>query len=1198
MVILKHLRFRDLYNSNTLNAKSDWIYGKSGLLRGGDISVQGLTVTIQPMVFVQKGLVLETMDPANIAVSSETLARPHLLAVSVATNVQFPSEVLAVTIIARPEDASDQVVIVAEYDGTEYRKVPYLDIAGTQAYQQNHLVATQHQGVVDGSKTEYNAGVFTIDTGVVTNSEGLDVPFGAEAAFNQADLDPDYPNRIDEIVVRKNAAGRERPSFRHYVVGDAFNKTGGPTNITLAYTASDKIKRRLRKFTPVSAAGHIATYLDDYEDASALIWIKSGTDMQAFGAPVALGTYDDYGAAISEFGNLYYVARKNDDDSVLVFNQADINGALVGADVQIYDAPAAVTDIKIALDELRGRVYIFFREFNAGKYEIKYASINLAGASITTPLTIVATAIAGSIANFDVHVDVVEQIAFVSYEDTGRVFMKSFNLDSGNSVTPPSEFRNYGELSDDSALLVTETGISGTATNPRVVRADNKELYVFFRQVFNGSDNELFIWNEHYQTDFGWKALCPFTSSAGVSVDEFSVGLNTFNSAFFATVRASGGTQEIKDEKVDLYQLEVLHSVAIESATDIISPDVQRDRYGVISGGYIRQPSSVAEVNNGSAQDSLAFGPGSFNGHPLTSAQFVVTEANILSLPRPVQNGDTFLVTGAGANNGLAGTIQTMLVTNILGVDYYIFTTNQTFTYETGSISTQFYYLSGSDDVVLFKTPAVKEETRDVLTLRDIPTDVWVTRAMIRSDVAPAVSPVIEVFNRPDSTAFHPSIRNLYDLMNISVTDGGTTAWANTPDTFEWTSDINIYQHGREDHFVISGPGDVEIQEGQVAYVKLPPNPDSSQPLTMEVADSHSLYFDADGLRILPIVYRTNNRLYSRWADVMFPGEENTPGFGGGVPQDLLDFIGSTGESDNSPDYSSNNYVVDGDNLVDAISTLDSQLFYLASLQPEEEVFYIVGATTFITAAAMFWDSSNSQLDITVWKNGQKLQQELTAVMLNPASTEDYRKESNNQLKFAASLIPGDKIVIRRENASGGVGGTFIVKQGNVNVAVGINKLNFTGGGWTIVDAGSGQVDISFAGGGGGSSLSKSAYNNTGVTINAPSVLCWQNDGSVDLADANTAALSDFAGINLNSIPNGSYGSLVKGGNVAGVLAGLGATPGQSVFLGTTPGTFTLIPPSGPGDSVIKIGRAEPPDGVFTAVADDLFIEIEVLSTP
>lgn len=52
---------------------------------------------------------------------------------------------------------------------------------------------------------------------------------------------------------------------------------------------------------------------------------------------------------------------------------------------------------------------------------------------------------------------------------------------------------------------------------------------------------------------------------------------------------------------------------------------------------------------------------------------------------------------------------------------------------------------------------------------------------------------------------------------------------------------------------------------------------------------------------------------------------------GDGASQELLTFVGSTGDADDSPDYASNFYVTDGQSLVTAISALDAGLDALAA---------------------------------------------------------------------------------------------------------------------------------------------------------------------------------------------------------------------------------------------------------------------------
>jgi hypothetical protein len=128
--------------------------------------------------------------------------------------------------------------------------------------------------------------------------------------------------------------------------------------------------------------------------------------------------------------------------------------------------------------------------------------------------------------------------------------------------------------------------------------------------------------------------------------------------------------------------------------------------------------------------------------------------------------------------------------------------------------------------------------------------------------------------------------------------------------------------------------------------------------------------------------------------------------------------------------------------------------------------------------------------------------------------------------------------------------------------------------------------------------LKKKVKNMTGIAIPAYSVLCWLDDGTIGLAKADVIVKSDIAGININPIPNGEWGWIIKTGYIPNALTGLNAIPGATVYLSEESGRMTLTAPSSYSDSIIKIGRAEPPSGVVSAVANDLHMELEILAEP
>jgi hypothetical protein len=126
--------------------------------------------------------------------------------------------------------------------------------------------------------------------------------------------------------------------------------------------------------------------------------------------------------------------------------------------------------------------------------------------------------------------------------------------------------------------------------------------------------------------------------------------------------------------------------------------------------------------------------------------------------------------------------------------------------------------------------------------------------------------------------------------------------------------------------------------------------------------------------------------------------------------------------------------------------------------------------------------------------------------------------------------------------------------------------------------------------------LTKLVKNTTGNPIAPFRVVAWLDDGTVQLADANILALADFCGITLSTINDAEFGLVAKLGNIAGALAGLGAKPGQLVYMSETPGLISLTPPPGINDIPLILGRAEPPNGVATGTADDLWLQPSYLA--
>lgn len=128
--------------------------------------------------------------------------------------------------------------------------------------------------------------------------------------------------------------------------------------------------------------------------------------------------------------------------------------------------------------------------------------------------------------------------------------------------------------------------------------------------------------------------------------------------------------------------------------------------------------------------------------------------------------------------------------------------------------------------------------------------------------------------------------------------------------------------------------------------------------------------------------------------------------------------------------------------------------------------------------------------------------------------------------------------------------------------------------------------------------LNKYVKNETGSEIPQYKVVAWEDDGTVALATATEHSLSDIAGITIKAIPNNDWGWIVKTGYIPNALSGMNAAPGDTIYLSETAGEMTKTCPSSIEDTLIKIGRAEPPSGIVSTIANDLHMELEILAEP
>jgi hypothetical protein len=168
---------------------------------------------------------------------------------------------------------------------------------------------------------------------------------------------------------------------------------------------------------------------------------------------------------------------------------------------------------------------------------------------------------------------------------------------------------------------------------------------------------------------------------------------------------------------------------------------------------------------------------------------------------------------------------------------------------------------------------------------------------------------------------YGPHVRGL-------ITGGGTVSHSvSTVGTIAWDGPIVLKQMGSSQQVSIAA-GNVALADGDVAYISLD-DPFVTATKTLQVAAIST--FDLSRVDRYWLFHRNGNEVHVRNGGTLVPGEERP--IGTPMSADIYGFIGSSGETDHSPAYSSadgattsNTYVTDGDSLTKSIKRLDTDL--------------------------------------------------------------------------------------------------------------------------------------------------------------------------------------------------------------------------------------------------------------------------------
>jgi hypothetical protein len=180
------------------------------------------------------------------------------------------------------------------------------------------------------------------------------------------------------------------------------------------------------------------------------------------------------------------------------------------------------------------------------------------------------------------------------------------------------------------------------------------------------------------------------------------------------------------------------------------------------------------------------------------------------------------------------------------------------------------------------------------------------------------------------------------------LTGGGTVSHSpTTPGLITWSSAIVVKQIGRSEQVTINA-SNITLADGEVAYVEVT-DPWTTATRTMQkAAISTAELMRPDRFWIF---HRSGTTIHTRNGGTLIQGEEAT--LGTEISSDLYTYIGSAGETDNDPAYTTadggtvaNRFVTEGDNLTKSIKRLDTRAGVQQDLANQDRVARVIHGGT------------------------------------------------------------------------------------------------------------------------------------------------------------------------------------------------------------------------------------------------------------
>lgn len=985
------------YRSGTFNKNNELIFGRNGGLEITTIENSGLNVVIGDIKFIQNGIIVKKVGSSSVTFPT-SLPAPFYLTATVPDS--RPLDNIAWSFVRRPQDIGDNTVLLAEWDGSEWRPLPNISIKGMVDQRLTSAIAYKNLGFNTGFRFSPNVAftAYEVTPGQVTDKTGLLVEKTQTAEFDAIAADSEY-DRIDAILWRRWMDDPNRIGTLILRPGQTYSGATITQNHKTSLGSSSNVNSHVKVINPSDNRG-IVLWIKDYGD-NGILQIAICNDARTIEvlAPTDLATNVlEYDAVLDKDDNIMivYVRDNNlyrmkiDQDGNILVNFAAIDGL-----TNPVSKPVIKTDFL-------GNFYVtFLYEKAPSAYTPYFLKMNTGG-TLSTPSKLL---INSSSSYSKVHHDINEDFeVFVAYANESSNLVEYQKLDEvGESLT------SRVTISDDTLYgLVT---LSGTSRNPIVSVGENNELYITYEQNKGVGNYGLAIFCPDYAERYGHKSVLKDFENSTEDIIDHAISLDWGNHGHLLLKTSS---------KLFFYNFLMPYTAArLLSVFDVNavatgSFDQLFDRAGSLFQAFSNEPSG--STNNGSPIGGLIFGPETYGAEAVYVAdnEIAVPLASLNALSPVPTIGDDFEVANSTQGNDGTYSIGSTRDVTIDGTSYRILRdVSAVFADEVGTIAdAQFTALDGNNLYYAKQTPTIQYDFQEVKA-EELASDILCV-AIRKSD---------NQFLSWYDESLIPASGSLRAESFLTSTGSINFDKDTASGTITFSQSLYIREPFRG-NFKLSATSFVGIEENTVLYTRIPKSvnlikdgdADGFGTLRVEdvsqftiaqrvfIGDSDSngveiaisniidnvLYFTASmtnysmvrGAYVIPavidgvietqnagdlkpdslgfidsdiyvIAIRANDIVHFRGGTLSLEdGEDGSIGDGPG--DDTLTFIGSTGAADNAPAYDNNFAGADGESLKSRSSNLD----LVAQSEAQNRNLY----DFFPTGIAFTWSTVTSKL--------------------------------------------------------------------------------------------------------------------------------------------------------------------------------------------------------------------------------------------